>query len=113
VETERPSERLVEQRLRNRVMESLEALSQGDDGVRAVGVGEYVEEFFDQISDDARWDWRTWSTFTPDEVTALDAVLRLVVAACDATPGVDDVDGFIASGWPEQIARPRALRSTS
>jgi hypothetical protein len=32
---EQPSERLVEQRLRNRAMEALEALSEGNEGVRA------------------------------------------------------------------------------
>ena len=41
---EHPSERIVEQRMRNRAMEALEALSEGDEGVRSVGVGEFVEQ---------------------------------------------------------------------
>ncbi|WP_327039620.1 hypothetical protein [Micromonospora maris] len=49
---ERPSERLVEQRLRNRAMEALVALSKGDSGVRSVGVGDYINLFFDVIDDD-------------------------------------------------------------
>ena len=106
VETERPSARVVEQRLRNRLMDALEPMSQGDDGVRAVGVVEYVEMFFDVIRDDPPLDWRTWSCFTPEEVAAVDVVLRVVSTACDATPGIDDADRFIASGWPEQIRGP-------
>lgn len=39
-------------------MEALEALSEGDSGVRTVGVGEYAEQFFDVISDDMPWHWR-------------------------------------------------------
>ncbi|MDP3894510.1 hypothetical protein [Nocardioides sp.] len=52
-EHERPSHRLVEQRLRNRAIQALVALSEGNDGVRSVGVGECVEQFFDSIDDDS------------------------------------------------------------
>jgi hypothetical protein len=105
---ESPSERLVEQRMRNRAMEALVALSEGDSGVRSVGVGEYIEQFFDVISDDIPWHWRDWSCFTPEEVERLNAVLRLLEAACAATPRVDTDDAFIASGWPNRI-QPAAL----
>ncbi|MFD6757405.1 hypothetical protein [Micromonospora gifhornensis] len=74
---ERPSERLVEQRLRNRAMEALVALSKGDSGVRSVGVGDYINLFFDVI-DDIPWQWREWSCFTPEEVERLDAVHGLL-----------------------------------
>lgn len=33
-------------------MEALVALSEGSPGLRSVGVGEYVNEFFDVIDDD-------------------------------------------------------------
>jgi hypothetical protein len=107
---ERPSERLVEQRMRNRAMEALVALSGGDSGVRSVGVGEYVNQFFDVIDDDIPWLWRDWSCFTPDEVEGLDAVHGLLKAACAATPRIDTDDDFIASGWPDRI-RPAARRA--
>jgi hypothetical protein len=100
---DQPSERLVQQRLRNRAMEALEALADGADGVRSVGNAEYVNEFFDTIDDRVPWRWREWSTFTPDEVTALDMVHRLLLSACVATPKVCSDDEFIASGWPERI----------
>ena len=96
---EHPSERIVEQRMRNRAMEALEALSEGDEGVRSVGVGEFVEQFFDIINDDIPWRWRTWSCFTSEEVERLDAVHSLLVAACDATPQITtDVEASLHPG---------------
>lgn len=84
-------------------MEALVALSEGTSGVRSVGVGEYVNQFFDAIDDESPWHWRDWSCFTADEVERLDAVHELLKAACAATPWVDTDDDFIASGWPERI----------
>lgn len=89
-------------------MEALEALSEGDTGVRSVGVDEYVEQFFDVISDDIPWRWREWSCFTKKEVQALDEVLQLLNAACAATPQIDTEDDFIASGWPARLEPPAA-----
>ena len=89
--------------MRNRVMEALVALSEGDSGVRSVGVGEYVNQFFDMIDDDIPWHWRDWSCFTPEEVERLDAIQGLLKAACAATPRIDTDDDFIASGWPDRI----------
>lgn len=99
----RSSDRIIQQRLRNRAIEALETLSAGDEGVRAVGNGEYVEQFFDVIDDDVPWEWRHWSCFTPDELAALDRVQTLLRTACDATAGMDSDDEFIASGWPATI----------
>jgi hypothetical protein len=107
----RPSERVVEQRMRNRAMEALETLAAGDDGVRSIGVVEYVEEFFDIIDDRSPWQWRDMSVFTPDEVEALGQVHDLLVQACDATPQTATPGGifvraeedFIDSGWPSRI----------
>lgn len=103
---DQPSERLVQQRLRNQAMDALQALSEGDEGVRAVGVPEYVNQFFDIIDDDSPWHWREWTCFTPDEVQALDAVQQLLLAACAATPHVRETGQFIASGWPARIQPP-------
>jgi hypothetical protein len=94
-DAEQPSQRLVEQRLRNRTMEALDALGKGDDGVREVGAVEYVEQFFDVIDDNAPWRWQTWTCFTPHEVQALAEVQRLLRVACDATPETQSDDQFI------------------
>src|SRR5690348_17843672 len=99
---ERPSERVVEQRLRNRAIEALDMLARGDAGVRCVGNAEYVNQFFDTIDDDSPWRWREWSTFTAAEVIALDTVQQLLLDACAATPQLQSDDDFIASGWPER-----------
>jgi hypothetical protein len=103
VDLERPSERLVVQRLRNRAMEALELLRDGDAGVRAVGVVEYAEQFFDVINDDAPWQWRNWSCFNPGEVDALDKVRRRLEEACAATPDLVSEDDFIRSGLSRAI----------
>jgi hypothetical protein len=109
-EPEQPSPRLVEQRIRNRAIESIEVLSEGDEGVRSVGVGEYVNQFFDIIDDDISWGWREWSTFTPEEVDLLDKVHGLLKEACRQTPQVLTDDDFIASCWPTLI-QPTARRA--
>lgn len=102
-EANRPSERVVEQRMRNRAIEALETLAKGDDGVRQIGVVEYVEQFFDIIDDRSPWSWRTWKVFTPTEVAALGEVHDLLVAACAATPTMVGEEDFVATGWPTQI----------
>jgi hypothetical protein len=100
---DRPSERIIEQRLRNRAMEALELLAKGDDGVRAMGNADYVNGFFDTVDDDSPWDWRDWSTFTPPEVEELDRMQGVLREACAATPKVCSDDDFISSGWPGRI----------
>lgn len=107
---DQPSQRLIEQRMRNRAMDSLIALSEGNAGVRSVGVSEYVNQFFDIIDDDISRNWREWSTFTSHEVERLDQVQRLLGEACAGTPSVLTDDDFIASGWPTRI-QPAALRA--
>jgi hypothetical protein len=81
-----PSERVILQRMRNRAIEALDTLADADEGVRALGVVEYVEEFFDVIDDRAAWYWKTWSTLTAEEVAAIDRVQQLVLEACAAAP---------------------------
>lgn len=106
-----PSERLVDQRLRNRVIEALEVLADGDDGVRTVGTVDYVDYFFD-IVDDRRPNWRELSTYTAAEIAELQSVHDLLVEACDATDKMISDDDFIASGWPERI-KPVAAHALS
>jgi hypothetical protein len=103
VDEDRPSDRLVYQRLRNRAIEALEVLAGGDEGVRATGTDEYVNQFFDTIDDDMSPRWREWPTLTAAEVTALDVVQRVLLEACAATPQICPNEQFIASGWPMRI----------
>jgi hypothetical protein len=92
---DRPSERLIDQRLRNRAIEALAILAKGEDGIRAVGNSEYVNHFFDTIDDGVSWRWRDISTFTPAEVDALASVQGLLLDACAATPQICSDDEFI------------------
>lgn len=100
---DQPNDRVVLQRLRNRAIEAVETLADGDEGVRASGSAEYVNQFFDTIDDDAPSCWREWSTLTSAEVAALDRVQLLLRDACAATPQICSDDEFIASGWPGRI----------
>jgi hypothetical protein len=97
------SKRVVEQRLRNRVIEWLEVLADGDHAVRLFGVASYFEEFFDVVNDDLSFDWRENSAYTSDEVRAIDRVLTELKAASAAVPPLARVDEFITSGWPSRI----------
>jgi hypothetical protein len=101
--TEDASERLTDQRLRNRIMDSLAPLAEGDQGVLSAGVVDYFEDFFSVVDDQFTWDWRDYSTLTSGEVSALDRVLQLVKAATEATPRMIKEDEFVATGWPARI----------
>lgn len=99
---EKPSERLLSQRIRNRMIGAVEMLAEGDDVVRVVGDVSYFYEFFDFIDDDFVPRWREHTTLTEPEVVALDRVLTAMEEALDAA-GHLDVEPFIASGWPRRI----------
>ena len=100
---DRPSERIIDQRVRNRAVEAVEVLAEGDDGVRKVGSVDYVNYFFDLIDDDVSPAWRDLSTYDPAEVAELEKVQSLLLDACAATPEICTSDEFIASAWPERI----------
>lgn len=103
---ENPSERVVDQRLRNRMMDALAPLVDGNAGVLRAGVVDYFEDFFALIEED-RPAWREVSSLTHDEASALEAVSRELSIACDETPQMIDEASFIASGWPVRI-QPQA-----
>jgi len=103
---EDPSERVVDQRLRNRMMDALAPLVDGNAGVHRAGVVDYFEDFFALIEED-RPAWREVSSLTNDEVSALEAVSRELSIARDETPQMIDEASFTASGWPVRI-QPQA-----
>jgi hypothetical protein len=108
--TEPPSSRVVDQRVRNRVIDAVEVLAGGPDGVRSASTAEYINMFFDVVDDDMPGDWRDLSTYTKAEVIELERVLGLMLDAVAATPEICTDDEFIASGWPERI-QPFAARA--
>lgn len=103
------SHRLLHQRWRNRIMESLQALADGEDGVRREGVTEYFEEFYDRIphrDQENRFHDCAMnnSAITANELALLQEVSAILDDAADAIfPSDITVDEFIATGWPARI----------
>jgi hypothetical protein len=97
-----PSERLVEQRLRTRMMEALLSLVDWERDLPDWGAGEYFESFFDFFP--CGGGLQANSSMTAEEHAACSEVHALMVAACDATPRMVTTEQLIASGWPQRIA---------
>ncbi|WAC58688.1 hypothetical protein [Brevundimonas sp. SL130] len=97
-----PSSRIIDQRVRNRIMEELLGLAEGDESVRRIGAGEYFEAFYDWVPH--RGDGiRPNSALTQDEAALILKVSIALDEACDATPKMVSTQELIATGWPERI----------
>lgn len=94
-------ENLLAQRLRNRCIDVLELLADGNDTVRKFGSAGYFNWFFDWFPNEGAYD--PPSTMSQDEVEVATAVLVLMRYACDATPLLVTEDELIATGWPSYI----------
>lgn len=101
-ESEGPTQRIIDQRVRNRMMEELLYLADGDEAVLGMGYGEYLEAFF------------TWfplegpayenSALNDAERAVLSDLLPLVQNMySDVSTGCGDAK-LIATGWPQRIA---------
>jgi hypothetical protein len=108
----RPSERIIDQRIRNRIMEAVHTLALGDAGVREVWPAEYFESFYDWIPHRGDGVMPPNSAITPVEQACLVELSRILDDACDATPRNMDADELIATGWPKRI-QPVAQRALS
>lgn len=106
-----PSERVIEQRVRNRIAEVLSCLADPE-SVLAVGTPEYFESFFD---------WFPYrpgqpgvmhpnSTIDDRERTAILQVLALMNEASDSTPRNMTAGQFLTTRWPVLIT-PAAARA--
>src|SRR5688500_6984246 len=99
--TEQVSDRLLDQRLRNRMMEAVHMLTDWEDTLGANGAGEYFNSFFDFFPDNPPL--RPNSALTGEEVEALTKVLALMDQAANATAHHVTEAELIASGWPQRI----------
>ncbi|ACL96239.2 hypothetical protein [Caulobacter vibrioides] len=97
------SSRLVEQRVRNRIMEELASLAEGETAVRHWGAGDYFGSFFDWFPTGCDAPPQN-STMTGKEHQALSEVLDLMRRASAATVEMVDEEDLIGSGWPARIA---------
>ena len=104
VEEERPHGRIIDQRLRNRIMEDLLCLSEGDEDVTAKGAGEWFESFFDHLPREGS-DYRDNSSISGTEWTALAPVVETMQLARQNAPSRISDEDLIASGWPTRVAR--------
>jgi hypothetical protein len=106
----KPSNRIIDQRIRNRIMEAVHTLAEGDKGVRDVWPAEYFESFYDWIPHHCDGAMPTNSALTTEERHSLQEVSAILDQACDATPGNMDAEALIATGWPQKI-QPIAQRA--
>lgn len=100
---ENPTERIIDQRIRNRIMEAVHTLAEGDRGVREVWPSEYFESFYDWIPHHEHGEMRPNSTLTEEECSLLSEVSAILDQACDATPGNMEAEELIATGWPAKV----------
>jgi hypothetical protein len=98
-----PSPRLVDQRLRNRVIEAVDTLAKGECGVRQVWPDEYFEQFYDQIPHHKDGEMRANSAITLEERSLLLKISQILDQACDVTPKRMTADELIDTGWPKRI----------
>jgi len=100
----KPSDRLVEQRLRNRIMEEVWGLSRGVTGVSEAGPDEWFEGFFDHFPYEGEPD--RFPAMTPNEIAAVREVCSLMQAAIadTAISKYPTVEEIARTGWPQRIA---------
>lgn len=107
---EQPSDRLIDQRIRNRIMDAVETLADGDEGVRRKWPADYFESFYDWVPHHGDGGMRSNSAISRDEEASLREVSSILDDACDATPANMTADELIATGWPKRI-QPVARRA--
>jgi hypothetical protein len=107
---EEASKRLVDQRIRNRVIECLESLAEWQETLRTFGYVDYFESFFDWFPYEGAP--HPNDTMTADEQAAVARVHRLMIEALNATPRRMTEDQFTATGWPQRIS-PAAEQALS
>ncbi|MBN9256784.1 MULTISPECIES: hypothetical protein [unclassified Mesorhizobium] len=101
---EDPSERLIEQRFRNRIYEILDILADCDAGVDLVGIRGYFNLFEDFVHRPSIE--MGLSALSRDERAAVLEIADLLEQASEANPDFTRNE-FVQSGWPVRIA-PRA-----
>lgn len=105
--SENPSERLVDQRVRNRIMDSMSWLAKGAEAVRRMSPQEFFVMFYDWVDDDnpvCPWPDGAPKMMTPAEVDAVTKVLAVVNAAVAEIDDIEDDTIVVASGWLERIS---------
>ena len=84
---ERLSDRLIDKRFRNGIMEAVSLLARGDDGVRCGGFVEYFETFYYYIPHRDHGGMYPNSSISPRERDSLLELSNILDDAFDETPG--------------------------
>jgi hypothetical protein len=106
--TDEPSDQLLDQRRRNRIIDCCDYLSDGEAAVRTLGFRGYFEFFFDWLPYEGAS--QTPSCMTGDETLAVDKLLLAMREALVETPPHMSEDDFIATKWPQRI-QPVAIHA--
>ena len=102
IEASREDERLVDQRLRNRLIEQLESFAEGRAHLYDVGYAEYFESFFDFAPYEGEMPSNAATTISERQAVAV--FLALAQEACATTPGKMPEADFARTGWPDRLA---------
>lgn len=98
------SDRLIEQRVRNRIMEAIWELSLGDEGLAQSGPTEWFESFFDWFPYEGEPDY--YPAMIADEVSAVGDVVKLMQQAVSDTDisNMPTIKEITDTRWPARIA---------
>lgn len=97
------SKRIIDQSLRNRIMDELLGLSEGDDNVLSSGPDEWFESFFDYFPYDGA-EYSTCGAVSENEMLVLVPVVEAMQEASQEIAEDVTDEALIASGWPARIA---------
>ena len=103
---EEVSDRIVEQRWRNRIIEAIEVLSRGNEGLIEVNYNEFFEGFYDYWHD-GQLVVRPNSAITEEEERAVDTLGRVLEGISNEMRHFQSEAEYIQSGCAERI-RPVA-----
>ena len=103
---EEASPRLVDQRIRNRIVEVVSDLCKGNSHVDVVGANEWFNSFFDWFPLDDQQSIEN-SAMTADELQAVSALRQMMVQSSCQIPRMITAEQLQDTGWPERI-RPHA-----
>lgn len=106
---EEVSARVIEQRLRNRIIEAIEVLARGNQGLIEVNYNEFFLAFYDQWDNGQLISWPN-SSFTDEEEQAVNALGQMLEGIMAETLHFQIEAEYIRSGCAERI-RPAAHKT--
>ncbi|MBW6426131.1 hypothetical protein KX729_32760 [Rhizobium sp. XQZ8] len=102
------SHRLIEQRLRNRMIEAIGVLARGNEGLIEFKYNEFFLKFYDLWDEGRLIVWPN-SAFTEEEEDAINALGRMLDDIMEETLHFQSEAEYLRSGCPKRV--PGALRA--